>query len=116
MSPNLLVELISLLKLTLIQFKFKKMFREAFRVILNRHILDHYRNPYPNIVLFTAVGGIIGANSDREIINGTLGACIGATVAVPFGPFMIIGAFSGITTLVFHSSIRFLENIIVVSS
>ena len=92
------------------------MFRQAFRLILNRHILDHYRNPYSNIVLFTSVGGLIGANSDREIINGTLGACIGATAAVPFGPFMIIGAFSGIATLLFHSSIRCLETIIVVSS
>lgn len=92
------------------------MIRQAFRKILNRHILDHYMNPYPNIVLFTAVGGIIGANSDREIINRTLGACIGASVAVPFGSFMIIGGFSGIPTLVFHSSIRCLETIIVVSS
>ena len=92
------------------------MFNQAFHKFVGRHVLHHYSNPYPNIVLFTGLGGIAGANSDNEIRNGVLGACIGATVSLPFGPFMVVGACGGMAVMGLRGMFRHFENILAVSS
>jgi hypothetical protein len=92
------------------------MFNQAFRKFVDRHVLHHYSNPYPNIVLFTGLGGIAGANSDNEIRNGVLGACIGATVSLPFAPFMVVGACGGMAMMGLRDTLHYLENIMAVSS
>jgi|688.fasta_scaffold647513_2 hypothetical protein len=92
------------------------MFNQAFRKFVGRHVVHHYSNPYPNIVLFTGLGGIAGANSDNEIRNGVLGACIGATVSLPFAPFIIIGACGGMAVMGLRGTLHYLENIMVVAS
>jgi hypothetical protein len=85
------------------------MFNQAFRKFVGRHVLHHY-----TIVLFTGLGGIAGANN--EIRNGVLGACIGATVSLPFAPFMVVGACGGMAMMGLRDTLHYLENIMAVSS
>lgn len=71
------------------------MFVELFTHIIDSHLVNHYENPVPNMILFFILGGYIFASENRNMgyvymfDRWLTGSIASAMASILFGQFMV---------------------------